>query len=683
MPAPAFKVRTVDGSSFSRQASFVPETVNKKTSEVDVTWTTGARVLRVPWDDEPYHEELSTDPNHVRLERLENGAPLLDSHHADRLDDQIGSVVRVWFEDGVGRATVRFRSNKKSQEIFQDVVNGTIRNLSIGYLVYQFTERQIDTNAAYRTLLATDYEVYELSFVPIPADPGAQTRSKKPSKNSNPIQIRSLEQMTTKNKNLKTNPETTPDSGTETPATRGATAAAPTAPPQSPDNNTVDLDQVRKAAVAAEKQRTSSIKDFCVRGGLSDTFANELIDGDVPLETARERIFQKMLDKDAGETRTANSRVVAGDLDEIETRRNALANAILHRKDPANNELHESAYQYRGMSLVEIAKECLDKRGIVIASRRRTEIAQRAFHSTSDFPAILANISHKTLLGSFERLVQRQTFQPLVRIGNAPDFKEMTKVRLGEHPSFKEIPEGAEVHAGTLGESKESYRIATYGRKIGITRQAIINDDLSAFNALGNFGAAGARLESLLVWSIFLDNPRMGDGKLLFSAAHGNLTGADDPQELGEIALSEGEYKMSVQVGIDKKDYLNIPPKYIIVPSRMKTEALKLVNKKYNPTTQEDYNPFEDLMVISEPRLNTLIERSGDKYTKKPWFLAADQGDGVDMIELSYLDGIRAPQVETRTDFDTGSFEVKAWLDIGAKALDWRGLYKSEGNLAA
>lgn len=487
--------------------------------------------------------------------------------------------------------------------------------------------------------------------------------------------------MKTKNKNLKTDTKTEedPNDFSVTSKTRGDTPAAAL----SSQSNAIDLDQVRKAAISEEKQRTASIKDLCKRGKLTDDYANELIEKDVPLETARERIFQKMLDADAGEVRTANSRVVAGDLDEIETRRNALANSILHRKDPKNYKLHESANQYRGMSLVEIAKECLDKRGIKVAGLRRTEITHRAFHATSDFPAILANVSNKTLIGSFERLVQRQTFKPLVTIGNAPDFKEMQKVRLGEHPSFKQIPEGAEVHAGTLGESKESYRIATYGRKIGITRQAIINDDLSAFNALGNFGAAGARLESLLVWSIFLDNPRMGDGKALFSAAHGNLTGEADPQVLNEAGLSEGEYKMSIQVGIDKKDFLNIPPRYIIVPSRMKTEAVKLANSNYNPNTQEDFNPFEGLSVISEPRLNVLLESNDGGFTKKPWFLAADQGDGVDMIELSYLDGIRAPQVETRTDFDTGSFEVKAWLDIGAKALDWRGLYKSEGNLAA
>ena len=57
-------------------------------------------------------------------------------------------------------------------------------------------------------------------------------------------------------------------------------------------------------------------------------------------------------------------------------------------------------------------------------------------------------------------------------------------MQLGEAPQLLEVGESGEFKRGTLGESKESYKVRTYGQMVAITRQVLINDDLDAFTRI-------------------------------------------------------------------------------------------------------------------------------------------------------------------------------------------------------
>ena len=95
-----------------RSAELAPNTADADTRTVEVIWSAGARVRRATFFGEPYDEELSLDPAHVRLDRLNAGAPFLKVHELDTLDAVIGSVVpgSARIENGRGIALVRTRS---------------------------------------------------------------------------------------------------------------------------------------------------------------------------------------------------------------------------------------------------------------------------------------------------------------------------------------------------------------------------------------------------------------------------------------------------------------------------------------------------------------------------------------------------------------------------------------------
>lgn len=80
---------------------------------------------------------------------------------------------------------------------------------------------------------------------------------------------------------------------------------------------------------------------------------------------------------------------------------------------------------------------------------------------------------------------------------------------------------------------------------------------------------------------------------------------------------------------------------------------------------------IRSLAVIAEPRLDPA---SG----AVPWYLFASPS-AIDTIEYAYLEGQDGVFIETRIGFDVDGVEIKARLDFGAKAIDWRGMHKNAG----
>ncbi|MGZ8337323.1 MAG: phage major capsid protein [Allosphingosinicella sp.] len=232
--------------------------------------------------------------------------------------------------------------------------------------------------------------------------------------------------------------------------------------------------------------------------------------------------------------------------------------------------------------------------------------------------------------------------------------------------------ESGEFKRGSIGEGKESYRVETWGKVIGITRQVIINDDLDAFTRVPSlFGTAAATLESDVVWGIVTANPTMADGVALFHASHKNLAGTVAALDIA--ALGKARAAMARQTGLDGKTVLNIRPAFLVVPSSLELAAEQLIAQNLVPAKSGDVVPqsIRSLAVIAEPRLDPA---SG----AVPWYLFASPS-AIDTIEYAYLEGADGVTIETRMGFNVDGIEIKARLDFGAKAIDWRGLYRNGG----
>lgn len=133
--------------------------IDEETRSVRLSFSSETPVER--WFGE---EVLVHNPESVRLGRLNDGAPLLFNHD---LSDQVGRVESATIDEKRrGQAVVRFSKSQRAQELYQDVLDGIVTNVSVGYRIHEMEQVEQDREL----FIATDWEPHEISVVSVPAD---------------------------------------------------------------------------------------------------------------------------------------------------------------------------------------------------------------------------------------------------------------------------------------------------------------------------------------------------------------------------------------------------------------------------------------------------------------------------------------------------------------------------------
>lgn len=114
------------------------------------------------------HEESAAD-----LSRLNTIGCVLYNHNRDKV---IGKIIRAWVEDGRGNAEIEFDKDADSETVYQKVAGGTLKGVSVGYLVDVWEDvaankKSSDGRFTGPCSIATKWTPYEISIVSIPADP--------------------------------------------------------------------------------------------------------------------------------------------------------------------------------------------------------------------------------------------------------------------------------------------------------------------------------------------------------------------------------------------------------------------------------------------------------------------------------------------------------------------------------
>lgn len=150
------------GGVQKRIASFVRDAVDADARTVELAFSSETDSVE-RWSG---IEILGHGLGEVNLSRLNSGAPVLWNHDKS---DQRGAVVRAWIgADRVGRALVRFSRSAAGDQLFQDVADGIVTKVSVGYSIEGLEDAgQREGVDVYRV---TNWTPYEISMVSIPAD---------------------------------------------------------------------------------------------------------------------------------------------------------------------------------------------------------------------------------------------------------------------------------------------------------------------------------------------------------------------------------------------------------------------------------------------------------------------------------------------------------------------------------
>lgn len=170
------------------QTRFLPVgSIDVEARTLEAVFTTGASVRRsrwVGWDTVvPFDEVLTVSRDAVNLDRLNAGGPVLDSHSMYSTFSQVAVVDRAWIDGGEGKATVRFPlpgTDPAADRMWGMVSQGIIRNISVGYTIDRAKVVESDKKGEVERRIVERWTPHEISFVTVPADPGAQVRSAAP-----------------------------------------------------------------------------------------------------------------------------------------------------------------------------------------------------------------------------------------------------------------------------------------------------------------------------------------------------------------------------------------------------------------------------------------------------------------------------------------------------------------------
>ncbi|WP_162234655.1 prohead protease/major capsid protein fusion protein [Sphingomonas sp. Leaf231] len=615
-----------------REAAFTGSSYDPTARTVEAVFSAGSAVTR--WFG---IEQLEVSADAIDLTRVaSNLCPFLNAHNSRDVKDALGRVIAARIEGDLLVGTIAFADTDAGRAAEGQVSRGELTGISIGYDVSTWTlSERTDVS---ETWTATRWELLEVSLVPVPADRLAGVRSA-PHGNT-PV---TGDDATNEEEEMFVR-DLPGGAGTPTPTPAPAPSVSRFAATDAVDF----MDQARSFGV--------------------ETRARELVDqnsrGEIGTEAARAAIMQAAAEAQRAQTGGVRGTPGFGaNGQQEEGSRNAIADALAART--LREQPSDAAREFMGMRLLEIAAS---RAGL--SPRERDPITiLRAAHTSSDFPMLMESAGNRVLLARYNAAAP--TYRDIAARRDLTDFKQTALLRVGDFPTLLPYAEDGEIKAGTIGEGKETVMLGSYGRILRLSRQAIVNDDLGAFDQVfGSIGRMIARFENNTFYAMKAQNgglgPKMSDGKTLFHKDHGNLLSGADGTDMEIESLGVARAAIRKQKDMDD-NILNVAPTRMLVGPTLETRAEQLV-APLQPVLSGDINPFAG-------RLTPTVDGTIDG---KAWELYADPSD-LPTFVYGYLADAPGPRVISEETFNVDGMAWRVTEDFYTGAVDYRGAFRNTG----
>lgn len=596
----------------------IDSAVNEEQRTVTLSFASEAPVSR--WYG---NEILQIDESSVDMQRVDNGlCCLLFNHNSNKV---IGKVLRTWIEDSKAKAEVKFDEDAESDAIFNKVKNGTLRGVSVGYVVNNWEEVQansVSTNGKFAgpAYVAVRWSVYEISIVSVPADGEVGVGRSLGGEN---------------NMNNPVDPKTNVEPNT---------------------NVTENSENIKRA----EQERILQINTL----GRNFNLEAEEIDKFIRENKSVQDVEHAILERLKNSNKPSNTTRVQVGTEEREKFREVATDALLLRAGVRVEKPAEGSQNMMGMGLRDYLVICAEKAGDTNARMKDTDMLLRTtMTGTGELPGILSNVANKSLAKSYQ--LADTTFEAWTAKGNNTDFKAAKRYRLSEAQELVEIKENGEFTASKFTEEEATASVLTFGRSWSLSRQAIINDDLSALSKIPQSYAYAAKY---------------GINRLVYKTLSGlNLeaTNKGTAGTLSVTSLGEARKLLRTQKGVDKETTLNLRPYALIVPAELETLAQQLLKSTSDPEGKNSgvANPFNEK---NTNNLRLIVDGELDSYSNKAWYVVADPMLAP-AIEVTYLNGKDTPTIDSRVSFTNLGMDFRIYMDYGVNVIDKRGIIKNEG----
>lgn len=320
----------------------------------------------------------------------------------------------------------------------------------------------------------------------------------------------------------------------------------------------------------------------------------------------------------------------------------------------------------------------------VYAGRRRPWQLQEAL-TTSDFPLLFGDIIDRQLLANY--VEAPYSWNQYARRSVVADFRTVKRFFMnGSEGVLGSVGQNVEYPKSSLTDGKYEYQVGKYGRKLPITWESIVNDDLGALQDIpARFGRAARRTEEKFVTALFVD--ANGPNASFYTTGQGNrLT--------GNPALSITSLQTAITALMTMKDSdgepivvdamtLVVPPQLLVTARNIVNATEIRLNTAGGDTNQQLVGPSwaKDIVTVAVNYYIPLVASTANGATS--WFLFANPNTSRPALEVGFLRGHEAPEVfmkqgnavrvgggAANEDFDTDSLQYKVRHVLGGTRMD-------------
>lgn len=501
----------------------------------------------------------------------------------------------------------------------------------------------------------------------------------------------------------------------------GATAAAGNLPEIAGtiERTAVGMDDIAREAIAAERARVREITELAAADVRADLRQQAINEGWDVNRANREFLADVRTSRQPGQGLPAGAAPYQATA-QSQPMHNASARSLaaglmlamgtadptrhaMHtgRRDPAPSDVltpqdADQGHRFARMSAIDLLRQCvLMDTGRLYWDPAEAFEAARATPSGGTLAYVFSTNVYARIIAGWDEVPDTTAW---CDEEDVPNFLTQEDISLEADARLKRLARGGTATDATISDAHEQYKIARFARKWTVDEQDLIDDRLGAILRMPQeMGAAARRLRPDLVYACLLANAVLADTGALFNATavttaggHANLTTAVlGATGLKAAILAMGKYRLKDGTA------LNIKPRYLMVPSALQWTAKELLTSTAQAYTAAAaaatpalYYPInvlmgENITLVVDDRIGAAGVVDPTTNTARTgldtnWFLSSG---GPRTIRVAYRRGTNRQPVMRSFTLDKGQWG-QGWdinMDIGAKALDYRGLHQSTG----
>lgn len=603
-------------------------------------------------------EILRHDAASIRLDRLRSIGCALVNHDPDQ---RAAAIISADIVNKRLEVEVRFGTTEFAQNVKRDVDDGLLRGISVGYRVHTW---EVDEDK--RSYTATDWEPFEVTFTPVPADATVGV-GRSVSESWQSI-TRSL--------------ITTPAARSAIPGVPMPDPIQPAAPAPQPQAPAVVPVPIPAADAPSEAQRAM----FAAEARDIATMARSVgLDGAEYIGMRKSDAQAKMMVDLAEKQRTAppTQHVVQMTVDQADKARDAFTGALAHqvgmRSDAftvlqKDNPLVGRGIQHaikRYARLMGIRTEDWSRQDTAWYALGKPEMmsddARRSINiTTGSLPSfVMLNAVTKIVARGFEQGSAVARYRRIVETQKVPDFKTYYVGAMGTG-NLQKTAEGMAFPELIKSEGVYSNTAKMWGGTLSLSMQALVNDDTSQFDrSLRMAGAIADKTIDRRVFQKLLMGTSTDEGTSTWTSnttSGGSLvyTTADlAAAARGRLALVRAA--LMNKVGLDGNP-LGTIPRYLICGPTREVEAMGILGGAGPLLNANGPSNQPSLEVIATPWLEASA-LTGNSTTS--YYLLADPADVTGLL-LSMITGFESVQVQPYDAGAVAGMNWKLWLPFEA-----------------